>query len=181
MGVVDAATGLTIAAGRNEEAVSGIRPCANKFIHGDSTVNAVAPYVFACLQTNNYDAATLLRKSSNTTDETKTYTIGARFRRVVDSSCKTATDGTSLNTSVKDDLGWVLLYKDESAVNVESIDADTPAHFRPYVVGNSIYVDGGEPFDVYTLQGVRLSSPHALAAGVYVVRTSDAAAMVVVK
>ena len=185
LGVADESLGLMIAAGCNKETISGTRPCANLFTHEGDTLRFVVPYIFANLQTNNYDAATLIRKSSTTTDDSKTYTTGARFRRVVDESREVASDGTKLESSIKDDLGWVVLYEWAEGVSgpaaIEHVGADGFSPSLPYVVGNSIYVDGCECFDVYSLLGVRLASPHALAPGVYVVKTDNTATMVVVK
>lgn len=185
VGVVDQAQGLMIAAGRNKGTISGTRPCANLFTYGSDTLRFVNPCIFASLQTNNYDAATLLRRSSFTTDDAKKFTIGARFRRVVDESAKTASDGSDLENTIEDDLGWVALYEYEEGVSdpskIDPIASDEFAPFRPYVYGNTIYVDGVDHFDVYTLQGVKLTSPHSLSSGVYVVKTTAAAAMVVIK
>ena len=181
VGIVDDASGLMIAAGRNEGTMSGTRPCANLFTHSGDTLRFAEPYIFANLQTNNYDAATLLRKGSTTLDDSKSFTIGARFRRVADDSRKTASDGTDLKSTIKDDLGWVVLYNTPGSSEVGNMAVVGRAPLRPYVVGNTICMDGCEHFDVYTLQGVRLASSHALAPGVYVVKATHAAAMVIVK
>lgn len=185
VGVADDAAGLMIAAGRNAETISGTRPCANLFTYGEDTLRFANPCVFANLQTNNYDAATLLRRGTYTTDGENKLVIGGRFRRIVDPSKKKASDGTTLKTTVKDDLGWVALYSRAEGTSgptaIERVMEDEPAVLKPHVEGNSIRVDGVEWFDVYTLQGVKLPSPHGLAPGVYMVRTAVATAMVLVK
>lgn len=185
VGVVDENQNLMIAAGYNENTISGTRPCANLFTYNGDTLRFAEPYIFGNLQTNNYDAATLIRKSSTTTDDSKKFTIGARFRRVVDESRGVASDGTKLENSIKDGFGWIALYElTEGAsgpTGIKGVTVDEFSPLQPYVVGNSIYVDGCDCFDVYTLSGVRLASSHALEPGVYVVKTSSAATMVVVK
>ena len=181
-GVVDKCKGLVIAAGRNAETMSGTRACANLFMYGDDTLRLENPYVFANLQTNNYDASTLVRVASYTMDDTKEFVIGGRFRRVVDSSRKTASDGTTLKNTMKDDLGWVALYESSEISSVEVIEIEeTLTPLKPYVVDGVIYVDGCEAFDVYTTLGVKVNSHQPQHPGVYIVRTAKTSAMVVVK
>lgn len=179
VGSVDYANGLMIAAGRNAETISGTRANANTFTHKGEELRFVDPFIFANLQTNNYDAATLLRRNSNMNDATKEFTVGARFRRMVDASCKTASDGTTLNSSLKDDLGWVVLY--ERLEGTSDMNGVEEIPLKPYVEGRVIRVDGCEDFEVYNAQGVRLSSATVLSPGIYVVKAGSTAVMVLVK
>ncbi len=185
VGVVNDSFGLMIAAGRNEATMYGSTARPHYFVGAGDTLRCQAPFIFADLQTSNYDAATLVRRQSATITEEVDgveYAVGARFRRVVDSSRKNASDGTKLSaSSMKDDLGWVVLYTREGGLSVEQMEADAEAPLRPYVVGNAICVDGHEHFDVYTMHGVKLASANALAPGVYVVKAGNTTAMVVVK
>lgn len=185
VGVLDDNLGLMIAAGTSEATMYGSTARPHYFVSGGDTLRCLAPSIFAALQTSNYDAATLVRRQSSTiTKEVDgvEYTVGARFRRVVDSSRSKASDGTKLSaTSMKDDLGWVVLYTRGDGLSVEQMEADAEAPLRPYVVGNTICVDGYEDFDVYTMHGIKLASANALAPGVYVVKAGNATAMVVVK
>lgn len=182
---VDDNLGLMIAAGKSEATMYGSTARPHYFVSGGDTLRCLAPSIFACLQTSNYDAATLVRRqSSSITEEVDgvEYTVGARFRRVVDSSRSKASDGTKLSaTSMKDDLGWVVLYTRGEGSSVEQMEADAEAPLCPYVVDNAIYVDGYDNFDVYTMHGIKLASANALAPGVYVVKAGNATAMVVVK
>lgn len=184
VGVLDDNLGLMIAAGTSEATMYGSSARPHYFVSGGDTLRCLAPSIFAALQTSNYDAATLVRRQSGTITEEVDgveYTVGARFRRVVDSSRSNASDGTKLSaTSMKDDLGWVVLYTRGDGLSVEQMEADAEAPLRPYVVGNTICVDGYEDFDVYTMHGIKLASAKALAAGVYVVRAGNKTAMVVV-
>ncbi|MBR6629293.1 MAG: hypothetical protein IKL03_04975 [Bacteroidaceae bacterium] len=185
VGVLDDNLGLMIAAGTSEATMYGSTARPHYFVSGGDTLRCLAPSIFAALQTSNYDAATLVRRqSSSITEEVDgvEYTVGARFRRVVDSSRSKASDGTKLSaTSMKDDLGWVVLYTRGDGLSVEQMEADAEAPLRPYVVGNTICVDGYEDFGVYTMHGIKLASANALAPGVYVVKAGNATAMVVVK
>ena len=185
VGVLDDNLGLMIAAGTSEATMYGSTARPHYFVSGGDTLRCLAPSIFAALQTSNYDAATLVRRQSSTITEEVDgveYTVGARFRRVVDSSRSKASDGTKLSaTSMKDDLGWVVLYTRGDGLSVEQMEADAEAPLRPYVVGNTICVDGYEDFDVYTMHGIKLASANALAPGVYVVKAGNATAMVVVK
>ena len=188
VGVVDDAQDLMIAAGRNNSTMYGTSNRANYFMLGEDTLFSLSPYTFINLQTINYDAATILRKNSNITKEINgvKYTVGARIKRVTDPNRKTASDGTKLNaTSMKDDLGWVVLYtrgKDTSEpTDIDAIEEKASAPLRPYVVDRVILVDGHSDFEVYSTQGIKLNPHQAQLPGVYVVRTAKSTAMVIVK
>ena len=189
VGVVDEAQGLMIAAGRNAEAVYGASARPTYFTYGSDTLRFVEPLIFTNMQTNAYDAAAMVRKQGNGTTVTvgdMQYTVGARFKRITDSSRKVGTDGTKLNaSSMRDDLGWVVLYTraegtSEPTVGIEDVVAEA-AHVRPYVVDGVIRVDGAEAFEVYSTLGVKVDARQPQLPGVYVVRTATATAMVVVK
>jgi hypothetical protein len=188
IGVADEEQGLMIAAGCNKDAMYGTANRATYFMVGADTLYMTAPYIFTQLQTRNYDAATIIRKQSRSLTAEKNevkYTVGARLKRVTDPNRKTASDGTKLNaTSMKDDLGWVVLYtgdnntSDPSGVDIEET-GKTP--FRPYVVDKVIHVDGHSGFEVYNTLGVKLNPNQPQLPGIYVVRTDNATTMVVVK
>lgn len=184
VGAIDDTRDLKIAAGRNDEVAYGPAARQNLFLHNSDTLHFINPFIFANLQSNKYDAAVMLRRRELTELEIidgVEYTIGARFKRVVDPSRGYASDGTQLSqVRMKDDLGWVIIYgTGEETSGIIEVEEQEP--FRPYVVGNSIRVDGDEAFDVYTMQGMKIASPCGLAAGVYVVRTAKSASLVVVR
>lgn len=183
-GIVNKEQGLMIAAGRNKDAMYGTANRANYFMLGNDTLYATSPYIFAQLQTKNYDAATIVRKQNRNITEIKDgkqFTVGTRLKRVTDPNKKTTADGTKLNaTSMKDDLGWIVLYQDsEGTSEIETESASVP--FRPYVVNNVIHVDGYDTFEVYSTLGIKLNPHQPQQPGIYVVRTANATAMVVVK
>ena len=189
VGVVDEAQGLMIAAGRNAEAVYGASARPTYFTYGSDTLRFVEPLIFTNMQTNAYDAAAMVRKQGNGTTLTvgdMQYTVGARFKRITDTSRKVGTDGTKLNaSSMRDDLGWVVLYTraegtSEPTVGIEDVVPEA-AHARPYVVDGVIRVDGADTFEVYSTLGVKVDARQPQLPGVYVVRTAAATTMVVVK
>ena len=188
VGVADEEKDLVIAAGCNKDAMYGTANRATYFMIGGDTLYTAAPYIFAQLQTRNYDAATIIRRQGRSITEEKDgvkYTVGNRFKRITDPNRKTASDGTKLNaTSMKDDLGWVILYtsdkntSDPSSIEIEKT-GKTP--LRPYVVDNIIYVDGHSKFEVFSTLGIKLNPNQPQLPGIYVVRTANATATVVVK
>ena len=188
VGVIDETKGLMVAAGVSEATAYGSSARSIYFTHESDTLRFVEPYIFANLQTSNYDAATMLRRQGSPLTEKVegvSYTVGARFKRVVDTSRKNASDGTKLSLSnMKDDLGWVVLYtRAEGTSEPTAIDEVEmyDAVLRPYAVDGVIYVDGCEDFDVYTLHGMKLTPHSTLLPGVYVVKVGSSTAMVVVK
>lgn len=189
VGIVDEEKGLMIAAGVSEAAAYGSSARPVYFTYEADTLRFTEPYIFANLQTSNYDAATLLRRQGSALTEKyegMSYSVGARFKRVVDSSRKNASDGTKLNIStMKDDLGWVVLYTRSEGTSeptaIKEIEITENAALRPYAVEGTIYIDGCTDFDVYTLHGMKLASRSALLPGVYVVKVGSSTAMVVVK
>ena len=191
VGTVDDANGLMIAAGKSNTQLYGslVRTCY--FTYGDDTLRFINPYIFADLQTSNYDAVTLVRRSEGVITETveeTAYTVGARFRRVTDAGRKYASDGRKLDASaMRDDLGWVVLFTraegtSKPTTGVESVKlADDSVPIRPYVVEGVICVDGNEAFEVYNLLGVKLDARQQQCPGVYMVRMAASTAMIVVK
>ena len=190
VGTVDDASGLMIAAGMSDTQLYGslVRTC--HFTYGDDTLRFMNPYIFADLQTSCYDAATLVRRSEGGITETvgeTAYTVGARFKRVTDAGRKYASDGKKLDASaMRDDLGWVVLFTraegtSEPTTGIEPVGMEGDAPMRPYVAGRVICVEGDEPFEVYSLLGVKLDARQPQRPGVYVVRVAASAAMVVVK
>jgi len=189
VGFLDEDNGTMIAAGVAEELISGTTFKSIYFKVDDDTLRCVDPYIFANLQTNNYDAATMLRTQNRITKSEKgtTYTIGARLRRVTDSSRKYASDGTKLSaTSMKDRAGWVALYTYTEGSTlptaIEAVNDNAAAGaLRPYVVGNVIHVDGVDCYEVYSIHGVKCQAQSPLAPGVYIVRAGNAATMTIVR
>ena len=188
VGVVHEESGLMIAAGKNEQMAYGSTARACYFTYGADTLRFNDPLVFANLQTTNYNAATMLRRNDALVTaefDGKEFAVGARFKRITDSSRKNAPDGSKLSaTSMKDDIGWVVLYTraegTSEPTSIESVGV-AGATIRPYVVDGTIYVDGCNEFDVYTLHGTKLATRAALPSGVYVVKAAASTAMVVIK
>ena len=188
VGTIDDEAGLMIAAGRSDEVLYGSMTRSCYFTYEGENLRFVDPYIFANVQTNRYDAATMLRRNKVLDTEKigdVTYTVGAKLKRVNDAGRKNGSDGVKLNAnSMKDDLGWVVLYhRAEGTSEPTAIEAIEEEHvaIRPYVIDRTICVDGYADFDVYTLQGMKVASRKPLEAGIYVVRVADMTTMVVVK
>ena len=188
VGTIDDEAGLMIAAGRSDEVLYGSMTRSCYFTYEGENLRFVDPYIFANVQTNRYDAATMLRRNKVLDTEKigdVTYTVGAKLKRVNDAGRKNGSDGVKLNAnSMKDDLGWVVLYHRAEGTSeptaIEAIEGEHVA-IRPYVIDRTICVDGYADFDVYTLQGMKVASRKPLEAGIYVVRVADMTTMVVVK
>lgn len=110
--------GIAIGAGRVNQQIYGTTNRTVYFtINSDGetadTLKLANPKIFTNLQTNNYDAAAIVRKQGDVTIKDAngtTLTYGIRLKRITDSSRTTTPDGTKLNTTnMKDDIGWVVI------------------------------------------------------------------------
>ncbi len=186
VGTIDKDNGILIAAGRGATPLSGSTfGDANTFLVGQDTVYSISPYIFANLQTANYDAATMVRQ--HMTSKKGGYTIGGRFKRIVDPSRKKDTNGKVLNqNAAKDEMGWVIIYEYNEGVSVSTMIEQVEANgvykpLRPYLVNGAIQVDGVEEFEVYSTQGTKMDSKSILHSGVYIVKAGPSSAMILVK
>lgn len=186
VGTIDKDNGILIAAGRGATPLSGSTfGDANTFLVGQDTVYSISPYIFANLQTANYDAATMVRQ--HMTSKKGGYTIGGRFKRIVDPSRKKDTNGKVLNqNAAKDEMGWVIIYEYNEGVSVSTMTEQVEANgvykpLRPYLVNGAIQVDGVEEFEVYSTQGTKMDSKSILHSGVYIVKAGPSSAMILVK
>ena len=184
IGTIDKENGILIAAGKGDVPVYGTFGTSVNFLLGGETVQSVSPYIFANLQTTNYEAATLVRQWKPIYKDG--YTIGSRFMRVVDSSRKQAADGTTLDqTSMQDEIGWVIIYEYVDGVSVptliKNLGTKEGSNIRPYVDNGNIRIDGTEDFEVYDMQGSKLTSHHTPSPGIYIVKAGHKTAMILVK
>ena len=184
IGTIDKENGILIAAGKGDVPVYGTFGTSVNFLLGGETVQSVSPYIFANLQTTNYEAATLVRQWKPIYKDG--YTIGSRFMRVVDSSRKQAADGTTLDqTSMQDEIGWVIIYEYVDGVSVptliKNLGTKEGSNIRPYVDNGNIRIDGTEDFEVYDMQGSKLTSHHTPSPGIYIVKAGQKTAMILVK
>ena len=184
IGTIDKENGILIAAGKGDVPVYGTFGTSVNFLLGGETVQSVLPYIFANLQTTNYEAATLVRQWKPIYKDG--YTIGSRFMRGVDSSRKQAADGTTLDQpSMKDEIGWVIIYEYVDGVSVptliKNLESTEGSNIRPYVDNGNIRIDGTEDFEVYDMQGSKLTSHHTPSPGIYIVKAGHKTAMILVK
>ena len=184
IGTIDKENGILIAAGKGDTPLSGTFGTSVNFLWGEESVRAISPYIFANLQTTNYESATLVRQWKPISKDG--YTIGSRFIRVVDSSRKQAADGTTLDqTIMKDDIGWVIIYEYVDGVSVstqiKNLQSTENESIRPYIENNTIRIEGAEEFEVYDMRGFKLTSHYNPSPGIYIVKAENKTAMLLVK
>ena len=209
---VDEKEGILIAAGHGDTQLYGSTQRENLFTiatldeEGNSakeTLKLNAPVVLAQLQTNNFPAVCMLRRTDSTEkdEDGNSWIVGTKIKRLLDHDLKvvdetgkeiivstTATAATY--AAYRDNLGWVTISKVKdggSLPNTPSIpDAITTAPstgdvLAPRVVDRRIIVDGASSFEVYNIAGTKLDAKSALEPGIYMVKANGKSAKVLVK
>ena len=165
---------------------------------GDSIKNEqlylYQPTLLTALQTNNYPALCMLRRTDVTEkdDEGTTWTTGTRVKRQLDHDI--TVDGTTIRQSstsdrdnaYRDNLGWVAI---TTAIKGASIDTGIRSmtmeksgnQHTPQVVNGRIYIDGTSAFDLYNISGVKVPSTSTLTSGIYVVKHQGKTTKVLVR
>ena len=189
---IDEEEGLYLSAGLCEEKVYGIGAKNLYFVDRDydeegavtkaDTIMLESPMVFTSVNSMNYTGGTVLRQTSlyNETIDGTTYVEYMKVRRIVDES-KT---GIKNNSSTADTYGWVALSKgvySSLAVGINGVAQDGAGALDVAVEGRRIVVRGASEFEVYTLGGTKLASDAVQEPGVYMVRSGNNVAKVVVK
>jgi hypothetical protein len=189
---IDEEEGLYLSAGLCEEKVYGIGAKNLYFVDRDydeegtvtkaDTIMLESPMVFTSVNSMNYTGGTVLRQTSlyNETVDGTTYVEYMKVRRIVDES-KT---GIKNNSSTADTYGWVALSKgvySNMAVGINGVAQDGAGALEVAVEGRRIVVRGASEFEVYTLGGTKLASDAVQEPGVYMVRSGNNVAKVVVK
>ena len=190
---IDEEEGLILSAGLSDEKSYGIGARNLYFtdcnydeegnVTSIDTLLLEEPMVFAPLRTFNYTGGALLRQTNvyNKTVDGVSYVEYMKVRKFVDES-KT---GIKNNSSTADTFGWVAISKGGVSTKVVGIDGvgaqDGTADLEVSVVGRRIVVSGTTEFDVYTLGGVKLASDAVQEPGVYMVRSGNNVAKVVVR
>ena len=205
VGTVDVENSIFIAAGQGVDSqLYGSTQRENSFYlqsydeTGDSIKNEqlylYQPTLLTALQTNNYPALCMLRRTDVTEkdDEGTTWTTGTRVKRQLDHDI--TVDGTTIRQSstsdrdnaYRDNLGWVAI---TTAIKGASIDTGIRSmtmeksgnQHTPQVVNGRIYIDGTSAFDLYNISGVKVPSTSTLTSGIYVVKHQGKTTKVLVR
>lgn len=152
---------------------------------GEQQLKLYNPLIFGALQTCNIDAATIVRQHSVVTEEDEEgneYVTSARIVRQVDKSNTTVTN----NSASADKFGWITLsddpdYDPSTGIGdvVTVVSDENPLEVS--VVNRIIYVENAENYEVYTVNGMKVAANASQEPGIYVVRSGNRSAKVMVK
>ena len=208
LGTADKENGIIIAAGHGDTQVYGSSQRENLFTiaaddeEGNPTTEQLyfnSPVVIAQLQTNNFPAVSMLRRTDSTEkdEEGNTWTTGVKIKRILDreltivgeDGTKTTVSSTSSSASTaayRDNIGWVAISKVKEGGSVPTSIVATPANgdvpsLNPRVVDRRIVVDGVAAFEVYSITGAKVEAKSTLESGIYVVKANGKSAKVLVK
>ena len=212
--VVDAEEGILIAAGHGDTQIYGSSQRENPFSiaaldeEGNATTETLrlsSPTVLSQLQTNNFPAVTMLRRTDMTEKDEDGYawTTGTKVKRLLDHDLEIINeDGTKTTVSTtatssataayRDNIGWVTISKVKEGGSLPSSytpptpDAiTTPTNgasaLAPRVIDRRIIVDGASEFEVYSITGAKVEAKSILEPGIYVVKANGKSAKVIVK
>lgn len=196
IGSLDEENGLIIAAGLGEEnMIGGISARDNNFYVQKGEEKEILlfyqPTILVAMQTNNYPAASMLRRTDITLkdDEGTTWTAGVKIKRILDHDL--TVDGSTIKTTTLDDayqdkIGWVVIAKYKEGGSAPSAISTINAQpqkgtLSPRIVNGRIYVDGANHFEVYSPTGARVNATSALTTGIYVVKANGQSAKILVK
>lgn len=204
-GTLDADNGILIAAGHGVDTpIYGLSPRENNFYcqvfneKEGTTTNELLylknPTVFAALQTNNYPAATMLRRTNIKTkdDEEIEWVTGIKVKRLldhditVDGTTIPATSTADMYSTYRDNVGWVAItssikgYTPESTA-IHATKANQQGQFTPRLVNGRVQVDGASTFEVYHITGAKVPNNAVLTPGIYVIKANGKSGKLLVK
>lgn len=148
------------------------------------------PTIFTALQTNNYPAVCMLRRTDVTTTDGDgtTWTTGVKVKRIMDHNL--TVDGTTVSTTTtnekyQDMLGWVAIatYQEggSAPTAIQSLPIEESSMpIKPYVSNGRIYLNGIPAKNVYNITGKQVTNT-TLSNGIYIVKTNGKSIKVLVK
>ena len=195
IGFMDEENGLLIAAGNGiDEDIYGITAQSNNLyipVYDEASSSTkmeqlylYQPTILTALQTNNYPAVSMLRRTNVTTKvEDITWTTGVKIKRIVDRDLTVDDNTITKNTTeepYRDKMGWVALasYKEGGSAPT-AIEAVRSIKAR--VVNGRVYVDGATSFSIYSITGTPLASDTVLSPGIYVIKANGKSIKILVK
>ena len=195
MGFMDEENGLLIAAGNGtDEDIYGITAQSNALYapvydeaSGSTKMEQLylyQPTILTALQTNNFPAVCMLRRTNITTKaDDITWTTGVKIKRIVDRDL--IVDGNTITKTTteepyRDKVGWVALatYKEggSAPTTIKAVRS-----IKPRVVNGRVYVDGATSFSIYSITGAPLASDTVLSPGIYVIKANGNSIKILVK
>ena len=201
MGLMDEENKLIIAAGMGtDEDIYGVAALSNSFyasVYDEASqttqqeaLSFYQPTILTALQTNNYPAVCMLRRTNVTKkEEDVTWTTGFKIKRILDRDLtvggETITKSTT-NDAYKDKVGWVALalYKEggSAPTAIQNVSAaPTNGSFQPRIVDGYVYVDGVNTFSIYNIAGTPMDANSKLAPGIYVIRANGKSVKILIK
>lgn len=195
IGFMDEENGLLIAAGNGiDEDIYGITAQSNNLyipMYDEASSSTkmeqlylYQPTILTALQTNNYPAVSMLRRTNATTKvDDITWTTGVKIKRIVDRDLTVDGNTITKNTTeepYRDKVGWVALatYKEggSAPTAIEAVRS-----IKPRVVNGRVYVDGATSFSIYSITGTPLASDTVLSPGIYVIKANGKSIKILVK
>lgn len=195
IGFMDEENGLLIAAGNGiDEDIYGITAQSNNLyipVYDEASSSTkmeqlylYQPTILTALQTNNYPAVCMLRRTNATTKvDDITWTTGVKIKRIVDRDLIVDGNTITKNTTeepYRDKMGWVALasYKEggSAPTAIEAVRS-----IKPRVVNGRVYVDGATSFSIYSITGTPLASDTVLSPGIYVIKANGKSIKILVK
>ena len=192
---MDEENGLLIAAGTGtDEDIYGISAQSNSMyvpVYDEATnstkmekLSLYQPTIFTALQTNNYPAVCMLRRTNVTTKENDiTWTTGFKLKRILDHDLTVEGNTISQNTSdepYRDKVGWVALATYKEGGSAPTAIEAVPT-IKPRVVNGRIYVEGANAFSIYSITGMPIASDTMLSSGIYVIQANGKSIKILVK
>ncbi|MCR5313719.1 MAG: glycoside hydrolase family protein [Bacteroidaceae bacterium] len=177
---LDADNGILIAAGTGT--TSSILAQKIDLLNGEEQLSLNKPYVFAKCQTKNYPAGAILRLS-RTTEDDNDMTTAIYIKRQVDEDYETSLRISSKNP---DTIGWVIIAEtaDNSSIptNINSIVKDgTDGMLMTSVENRVIRVINADEYEVFSITGAKVNAKAQQAPGIYVVKSGNKSAKVIVE
>ena len=203
--MIDTESGIMIAAGHGNDSIYSSIAIANNLIvdqYNSETgqteptpLRLKNPTILTSLQSNNYPAATMLRRTNVTEkdDNGTTWTTGVKIKRIADHNITVDGEEIPFTSSLekysayRDKLGWIAVaaYAEGGSYPSDFDTAiDTPqtgSKLNVRVINGRILVDGHSTFKVATATGVPVPSDSALPTGIYFVTAGNQTVKIFVK
>ena len=203
--MIDTESGIMIAAGHGNDSIYSSIAIANNLIvdqYNSETgqteptpLRLKNPTILTSLQSNNYPAATMLRRTNVTEkdDNGTTWTTGVKIKRIADHNITVNGEEIPFTSSLekysayRDKLGWIAVaaYAEGGSYPSDFDTAiDTPqesSKLNVRVINGRILVDGHSTFKVATATGVPVPSSAVLPTGIYFVTAGNQTVKIFVK